>query len=42
MKTRHQYPEFGQKPGEIKKEPAKKYIRVGFKLRNASLFFVSN
>jgi hypothetical protein len=40
-KTRHQYPEFGPKPGEIFKKPAKKYISLqggGVKLKNAPLF----
>jgi hypothetical protein len=38
--TRYQYPEFGPKPGEIFKKPAKKYIslQLGVKLRNAPLF----
>jgi hypothetical protein len=40
MKTRHQNLEFGPKPGEIQKKPAKKYISLqgGVKLRNAPLF----
>jgi len=38
--TQHQYPEFGPKPGEILKKPAKQYISFqwGVKFRNASLF----
>jgi len=27
-KTQHQNPEFGPKPGEIEKKPAKKYISL--------------
>jgi hypothetical protein len=27
-KRQHQYPEFGHTQGEIKKKPAKKYIRI--------------
>jgi hypothetical protein len=38
--TQHQYPEFGPKPGESKKNPAKQYISLqgGVKLRNAPPF----
>jgi hypothetical protein len=42
-KTPHQYPEFGPKPGEIKKKPAKKYSSLqggGSNSRNAPLFRV--
>jgi hypothetical protein len=38
--TQHQYPEFGPKPAEILKKPAKQYISLqqGVKLRNAPPF----
>ncbi len=40
-KTQHQNPEFGPKPGEIEKKPAKKYISLkGVKLRNAPFYFI--
>jgi hypothetical protein len=40
-KTQHQHPEFGPKPGEIQKKPAKKYISIkgGGQLRKAPIFF---
>jgi hypothetical protein len=40
-KTQHQNLEFGPKPGEIEKKPAKKYISLkGVKLRNAPFYFI--
>jgi hypothetical protein len=42
-KTQHQNPEFGHTPGEIQKEPAKKYISIqlGMKLKKPSILVVN-
>jgi hypothetical protein len=42
-KTQHQNPEFGHIQGEIKKNPAKKYIGIqgGMKLRKPSILVIN-
>jgi hypothetical protein len=43
-KTQHQNPEFGPKPGDIKKKPAKKYISLqqGGETQTCTISFVVN
>jgi hypothetical protein len=39
-KTQHQNPEFGPKPGEIEKKPAKKYISLkGVETQKRTILF---